>query len=395
MTNRPSRITKIVFFVESYFNQRDYERFGIETFVNSGFDVEVWDFTPFIAPDEYRKKNVPPRFDCNNWVLYSDKQEALAAIAKLSPSCFVISLIHYELKSLGIHRLLSRAGIKYCVDTIALPAVDRSNVGVLARVSRKMRQIKPKVLLKKLLYLIPYKILGVSPADFVLARGQKYATPGLAVADTSEIIWAHSYDYDNYLREGGPAESVDKNTGVFLDEYLPFHPDFAYSGLQVPVTPEEYYPKLCRFFDYLEKNHGVKIIVAAHPRSRYEDHPDFFGGRLVARAKTLELVKKSGFVIMHTSTAINFAILYRKPVIIVTTNKYNEGWNEDPTPDWLASFFGKKAHNLDYPLEFDYAKEIRVDDEIYNLYKNAYIKKDGTEDLQSWQILANRIKDIQ
>jgi hypothetical protein len=97
---------------------------------------------------------------------------------------------------------------------------------------------------------------------------------------------------------------------------------------------------------------------------------------------------------MHTSTAINFAVLYRKPVIIVTTNEYNEYWVEDPTPDWIAQFFGKKPHNLDYAIDFDLQSELYVDEKKYRTYKNDYIKKDGSEELCSWQILANKIKNI-
>jgi len=257
-----------------------------------------------------------------------------------------------------------------------------------------MKILKPGVLMSMVFYRIPYKMLGIKPADFVLARGEKYITSGLAVNEKTEIVWVHYYDYDVYLKDRNINDSVSKNTGVFIDEYLPFHSDYAYSGLRVPATPDEYYPKIIRFFDYLEGEFGLKIIIAAHPRSRYEDYPDFFGGRPVLRGRTSELVKKSEFIIMHTSTAINYAVLYEKPVIIITTDKYNKGLTEDPTPEWLAGFFGKKVHNLDYPYEFDLSKELCVDNNAYHAYRNAYIKKDGTEDLLSWQILANRIKSI-
>lgn len=395
MTNQPMPVSKIVYFVEAYFNERDYRRFGIEIFEDNGFDVEVWDFTPFIAPDEYKRTTTPPAFHCHNWRLYQSKREALGAISKLDSTYFIISLIHYSPNSVCVHRMLSQKKIKYCVDTMALPIVDRSGIALSKRFSQKFKLVNWNMVLRKIFFLIPYRLLNVNPADFVLARGEKYGTSGLAVAANSEIVWAHYYDYDIYLTQADKLGPVDINTGVFIDEYLPFHPDYAYSGLSAPVTPDEYYTRLCSFFDYLESKNGSKIIIAAHPRSRYEDLPNYFGGRPVIRDKTSELVRTSGFVIMHTSTAINFAILYKKPVIIVTTDKYDEGWSEDPTPEWLANFFGKNVHNLDYPFELDLQKELYVDEKKYHAYRNFYIKKDGTEELQSWQILANRIKNIQ
>jgi hypothetical protein len=392
MTNHPSPINKVVYFVESYFNSRDYDRFGIQTFIDNGFEVEVWDFTPFLAADEYIREYPPAQFDCHNWILFNNRKKAFSAISLLTPSCFVISLIHYNPKTFYIHRLLSKKGILYCVSAMALPKAERS---VYRRATNKLKAVlKPKIVMRKLFYSIPHEMAGIKPADFVLARGEKYGTSGMIVTDKSEVIWAHYYDYDIYLRERNKNCITDAKTGVFIDEYLPFHPDFAYSGYRVPATPDEYYPKLRRFFDYLEDEFGLKIVVAAHPRSRYEEHPDFFGGRPVLRDRTLELVRESGFIIMHTSTAINFAVLYKKPVIIITTDRYNEGLTEDPTPEWLAGFFGKKVHNLDYPIDFDIDKELYINEEAYKSYRNAYIKKDGTEDLQSWQILANRIKYI-
>jgi hypothetical protein len=44
------KIAKIIYLIESPFNKRDYERFGIETFIQDGFEVYVWDFTPFLRP---------------------------------------------------------------------------------------------------------------------------------------------------------------------------------------------------------------------------------------------------------------------------------------------------------------------------------------------------------
>jgi len=41
-------IKKVIFLVEAPFNQRDFKRFGIETLMQAGFDVWVWDFTPFL-----------------------------------------------------------------------------------------------------------------------------------------------------------------------------------------------------------------------------------------------------------------------------------------------------------------------------------------------------------
>ncbi|MBP7527609.1 MAG: hypothetical protein KA801_06785 [Syntrophorhabdaceae bacterium] len=379
-------IERIIYFVESYFNQRDFERFGVQILIDNDFDVEVWDFTPFVAPSEYRKVTQPPSFECKNWFLFDSEKEALASISNLDHSCFVISLFHYTPATISIYRLLSKLNIQYCVDACAIP------VGPVS-IGTRIKWKRPRDIVARAFYSLPYWIMGIKPADMVLARGEKYGTSGYAVDEKSEILWVHHYDYDNYLRDRN-GSSTCKNTVVFLDEYLPFHPDFAYSGYAVPVTPEEYYPKLCEFFDYLESRRGLKTIIAAHPRSHYEDHPDFFHGRPVVRGKTSELVRDSSLVVLHMSFSMNYAVLYRKPMTFITTDKYNQGWTELTTSDWLSRFFGKKSHNLDYPLELDMQQEMSVDEQAYEKYQNAYIKKKGTPDFLSFQILANRLREI-
>lgn len=54
---------------------------------------------------------------------------------------------------------------------------------------------------------------------------------------------------------------------------------------------------------------------------------------------------------------------------------------------------GKKAINLNEPLQVNLQNELILDEKVYMNYKNAYIKKEGTEEILFWQIVANKLKD--
>jgi len=56
--SRAGKIMKVIYLVESLFCKRDYERFGIDIMKENGFQVEVWDFTPFLYPGTDRKVEV-------------------------------------------------------------------------------------------------------------------------------------------------------------------------------------------------------------------------------------------------------------------------------------------------------------------------------------------------
>ena len=384
---------KVIFFVEAFFNKRDYDRFGIEILTGNGFEVEVWDFTYFLTNSAYKEIAVADPIQWKNYCVFKDKGSAITAIDRLPASCYVVSMLHYNLETLAIYQKVTRKKIPYCVQTFALPI---SETKIKQKLTQKLRRFTFKKLLVHLFQVLPLRFFRVRPADLNLAVARKYLTDGFPIGRGTKILWTHNFDYDIYIKEQAKPLSNDKKIGVFLDEYLPFHPDFAYIGWEKPVDPQEYYPKLCRFFDYIEARMGLNIVIAAHPRSQYEKRPDFFEGRQVIRGKTGELVRRSEVVILHHSIAINFAILFKKPLIFVTSDKiiqsFNKGLLEDPSVFWLASFFGKKAYNLDHLEKIDFGQELSINDLAYKNYKDYYIKNKLSQDLPSWQIFADYLK---
>ena len=99
---------------------------------------------------------------------------------------------------------------------------------------------------------IPHRYLGIKSACFNLAGGEQSIHYRYPVGPNTETLWLHTLDYDIYLKERNKLVQTKKNMGVFLDSYLPFHPDFIRQQVPAPITPEEYYPLLCGFFDFVD-----------------------------------------------------------------------------------------------------------------------------------------------
>ena len=243
-----------------------------------------------------------------------------------------------------------------------------------------------------LFFKIPYRYLGIKPADLILAATAKnshlYYYP---IDKSSELLCVHYWDYDVYLDEIKKPFHINKKMGVFLDEYMSFSIDWVFYNMPSPIKPEEYYPCLCKFFDYLEKSFGVEIIIAGHPRSQYEKHPDYFGGRKVIRNQTAKLVREAGFVLAHQSYSTSYAVLFNKPIIFMTTDKMNQTFMGNFSTK-IAGTLGKQIINLNKPIKIDWGKELAIDEGKYASYKHSYIKKNGTEELPFWQVAANRFK---
>jgi len=392
-------IRRILFLVESPFNQRDFQRYGIELLLENGFDVEVWDLINILNP-HYTKSYMPP--DPIDWPgsrILSDKKVALEKIRDLASDTFVINFVGYSPKSFWVYRAISSSQAGYAVHmSNALPSLEMGrNESLFSFYLKRLSKITGKKLfnlMKSLardrFYRLPFSWRGMKPASLILAGGEQCLKYPCPVDKSTEILWAHTMDYDLYLKERDNPCS-ERPIAVFLDDYLPFHPDWIRSGTQPPATAESYYPLLSNFFNLLEQRLELKVVIAAHPRSHYEELPDYFGGRECIRGKTIRLVRESRLVLSHASTALSFANLFHKPVIFLTSSDLDKG-SYGALIRAMANWFGKNPIWLDGDIAIDWGQELTVDMSHYERYRRAYIKTEQSEDIPFWQIVANRLR---
>ena len=152
---------------------------------------------------------------------------------------------------------------------------------------------------------------------------------------------------------------------------------------------------LRNFFNKVETETGCIVNIAAHPGYDGSSYPDEFGKRLAIVDKTIEMISRSNFVMIHCSTAVSFAVIFRKPIIFLTLNQDEELVREqNPEIEHMASWFGKIPINIEHPIDLDWDKELKINDDLYLNYKNSFLITKGTEEINSWQIVANRIKQM-
>jgi len=156
-------------------------------------------------------------------------------------------------------------------------------------------------------------------------------------------------------------------------------------------SANDYYPNINKFFGQVEKLLGLRVVVAAHPRSNYSNQEKLFNNRTVIINQTANLIKYSTFVINHVSTATNFAVLYNKPMVFITSSKYSS--RLDRAIKFYAKLFKKKFINLDS----DNAKldlDLNFNVEIYKTYIKNYIKTPLTSEESIWKTFSERIEKI-
>ena len=152
------------------------------------------------------------------------------------------------------------------------------------------------------------------PFDYYFYAGSKANFSSYNYNEKTIRIPINGYDY----QIGKNIKDVKGKYILFIDEYIPYHPDFSMLGIN-PITPEVYFKEHNDLFDRIEERYGLPVVIAAHPRAeKYKEH-NYYNGRKVLFGKTADLASYAEFVITY-STAVSFAIMRMRPVLFVYTN---------------------------------------------------------------------------
>jgi len=206
----------------------------------------------------------------------------------------------------------------------------------------------------------------------------------------SELVCINSSDYDRYLNLS-TEKLIEDRYVVFLDEYLPYHPDVKMFGL-VTVEAEDYYNSLNKYFDDVEKRYNVIVVIAAHPKAELYQNNNFYNNRQVIFNKSVELINSAEFVLGHSSTSISFAVLSKKPIIFLYTQymKENMAYYFDGIYHF-ANFLNSSL--VDITENMDSKSEVPKYDEVcYQEFKYRYLTSEETENKVSKDIFLNSVQ---
>ncbi|QDD13373.1 hypothetical protein FIT61_02715 [Candidatus Methylopumilus rimovensis] len=246
--------------------------------------------------------------------------------------------------------------------------------------------------LEKLLWFVMKKFKVIKPFDIIFYVGDM---PYKKKMFSKKAVPINFSDYEDFLR----IKVKDKNSivnykyAVFIDQNLPYHLDFELLNLPT-VTAKKYYKSLNNFFSLIEKQYKIRIVIAAHPTADIKKSE--FYGRQVFKMQTAELIKDAEFVLMHTTSAVSFAILNFKPIIFF----YTEEMFKLKTPTILDGIFslskylGEKAYNIDMIYESRKFKIQQPRKQFFTKYKYRYLTSKLSENILSSEIFLREINSI-
>lgn len=385
---------KIVYLIEQPLDTRNFDRFGIQTWIDRGWTVEVWDLTglayPRVWEDFIGSGGSLSKFE--GYFPLASKSQLDYRFSRLGKIEFFIDLTGDNWRAVRVKISLKRRGAKRVIcaaGSIPLPDQGKST-GIVRRLADEFS--KGITAFGWLVGALVHKFTNpFFRPDLLVVSGEKSIPSS---EDNQEIIRAHNLDYDIYLTLIKSMCAKPANA-VFLDQNICFHPEYVYGSISAYATPEKYFATICSGLRTISNILGVSIQIAAHPRlSRQRKYIDYFEGIPVEYGKTAELISNSRFVVCHFSTAIQLAVLFRKPVIFVTTDELASS-AAGKYVESFASSLGKSVINLDAELSsVEWEKELIIDSQKYDEYRKMYIKTDGSPEIPHWDIVIDHMEKI-
>jgi hypothetical protein len=385
---------KIIYLIDQPLDERNFDRFGIQKWVDRGWRAEVWDLTPLSHPDVWRAFIESPRKlkDFEGYFPIHSKGALRERYGALGPLEYFIDLSGENYRSFTVNRFLVRRGAVRVICAPGSIPVPQARAGIpLVSAIRKAVARGPMRTIKALGAGIARRLaLPLIRPGLAIVSGEILSP---AVMQSREILRVHSFDYDIYLQLAKVSNPPEREYAVFIDQDLCFHSDFIHQKVPFVVTPEKYFPAICNALNCISRCLQVEIVIAAHPRSSYEQRRlDCYPGFSIERGRTAELIGRSALVICHDSTAIHFAVLFGKPMVFVTTDELIPTY-EGRSIAQAAAEFGKIPVNLDEDLQrVDWREQTSVDAAKYAEYKNRFIKTDGSPERPLWDVVIDHLE---
>ena len=112
------------------------------------------------------------------------------------------------------------------------------------------------------------------------------------------------------------------------------------------------------------------------------------------KCNTAEIVKNSSLVFLHSSTSLSYAVLFKKPVIFLTSNELKKSYIGDRIVNFSRAVGGKILNmNDNSNNNLDLKNLLNFDKDKYQEYKDKYLKFPNSPDIPLWEIFVKSLKD--
>jgi hypothetical protein len=304
-------MNKIVFIDhEPYTDSKDY-KYSLTKFQKYGYNIEYWYVGKAM---NYSKKcaytiSENPAFVFN----FYSFTNLIDKLKELNSNTIVIIEIFFTWETIILFYILKKNKIKLFKIDYFLNTSTYFEESTPKKIIYNLLDLNILEFFKKAIRFINFKTLLIIGKYLELNRYETLFLTGTNINQfypNQKKISINYFDVEIFQNIKHPPMPKRKFI-VFLDINLTSHPDLARDNLTT-ISQDIYFNKLINFFNFLEKDTGFEVVVAAHPKSNYTNE---FGKFRFFYNQTANLVSNSEYILLHNSASMNYALLSKKPLV--------------------------------------------------------------------------------
>lgn len=392
---------KLIYFSSMPLLAVTVQKYYMKELAEAGFEIEYLNLGPLLP--HYIPSSEPILYPAIERMIFSLKELSQYIRQQDIDKAIFISHITYYPAARKIFRLLHKMHCRTCCMAIGmLPVVSSFAMG------RKKFLFRLKRLTLRRLYhyfqfrLTPFLIKTgyLSNYDIIFFAGnilwKRNSALWLQNPERAKALVAiNTIDYDLALSVRDKKPMVKGEYILFLDEYLPLHPDFALLGWNIHMDVAKYYRELNDFFDRMEQYYQMPVVIAAHPKAERYRNENFFEGRTVVFGSTALLARDARLVVTHHSTAVGFAVIFQKPLVLASSQDIRSSLGA-AQGDILSLAWELSVQVVDYDdVNLDFATiSMEIPQDKYDAYKYAYLTNPESENQNTLDILLKHLPSI-
>ena len=379
-----------------------FKRFGVDTKYNK-WKIVHWNFLPMLdkrldkiysGKGNRLKKN-------KNYIKINSFSSLIKEYKKIPKKFFYINQIgSFYFTSLLDRYLSFHGGIK-------IQLVQEQNPIFNVKRTEVIKNLIPNHkshLLKKIYYYLLSKAKQKVCLSFLQKKPKIiFATCFRSYLDLkqkfkdSKIFKINSYDFDIYIKSKNKKPS-NKNNILFIDQVMEGNFDYRLGkGKASLVKKDNYWENLEILFNkVIQKFPSYKFFIASHHRRNEKNLPV---KKKFIFDKTRELIRNSKLVFCHNSNAINFAVLYMRPIILIDMDLFK--FNAYEVVENIRSFsreLGLKIININKDFKIDKSISIKklqkFDKKKYMKFAHYYIGFPGLKSQGRWEKILKELESI-
>jgi len=340
----------LVFLKPEYYRKQDFGRYEKDYFAKN-IELFFWDVNDIVYKKRKNLNKVKGTKSIKNFfeLIYLLKNKS-----KQYKKLYIFNLVTpFSIKSVLINIIIYFFKKNICI-------IEISNSGwpnyVLSKNHSKIyksyklfliNNLRVMEILKKFenrISLIICSIIKFNPKFKLVAGKIKYFNEQKNLK--TKIINISSWDISNSMLK--KIKIKNKNKIVYIDGNSPlFHSDRVHLKQKKFIT-NEWYKNLNKFLTFLEKKLECETVIMPPTNGMItKEYKKFINYRRISKTNKYEEIGSSRIVLARQSTAVTIAMLYKKPVLLLSSNEIIEDFYDYNVIMNASRHWKKEVFNID------------------------------------------------